>query len=272
MTLSIIDRTVGAHSISIGTSLAIEAITHTGDFSTLEGKPAILECDALYLNIRTLARNAYGSFDTKKSELSEEVLRETIISDIEQIKEVAKATSPNILCVPYLCSLKSLNTEFKTANFKNANTPLQVFYNTLEMSIYRTAKETWPDLLEFDIELKGDGDTLILTNQPIDLLSHKKFPSLKLLESHTGKVKGRTEWYTKLNGKSKLIPFNRAMLVMFGDGVMFAPQAIKVRRVVLKIAEAKRWTQTTTKDKIFHNLRTANEPYVLDFVRKIWKH
>lgn len=271
MNLTIIDRVVGAYPISIATSLAIEGLTHTGEHESDDGPAPIKDCEVLYINLRTLFRNAFGSFEDLKDRLNFEVMRETLIADVAGIKEAVKAASPNTVCVIYLCTYKeaTVNKLFKEAGFKNPNTPNQVFYSALEFDIYKEAEDFIEDLEIFDVELKGDKDTFILTHLPIDLLWYRNFPSLSLLESHTGKIKTRTLWYTKLNGKHPEIPFNKAFLQIFGDGVMFSPQGIKIRRVIQKVAVKNRWNQNTSKEKIVMNLRSANEPHVLDLFKRM---
>lgn len=271
MNLTIIDRTVGIYPVSIGTSLAIEGLTHTGEFATNEGTAPIKDCEVLYINVRTLFRNAFGSFDDLKDRLNFETMRETIIADIEGIKEAVKAASPNTVCVIYLCTYKDATVQrtFKEANFKNPSTPNQVFYSGLEFDIYKEAPDFIEDLKLFDVELKGDKDTFILTHLPVDLLWYRNFPALTLLESHTGKIKKRTLWYTKLNGRHTIIPFSKEFLQIFGDGIMFSPQGIKVKRVILKVAEKSRWNQNTSKEKVKMTLRNANEPHVLDLYKRM---
>ena len=106
---------------------------------------------------------------------------------------------------------------------------------------------------------------------PADLLARKDFPKLGLLESHTGKVKTQLEWYTKLNGKPQHIPFNKAFLTLFGDGVMFSPLDRKTRGVVLKTAEKYSWKQDTTMDRIYNCLKLVNEPFVIELLRRLMK-
>lgn len=271
MNLTIIERAVGIYPISIATSLAIEGLTHTGEYESNDGIAPIKDCEVLYINLRTLFRNAFGSFEDLKDRLNFEVMRETLIADVAGIKEAVKAVSPNTVCVIYLCTFqdKTVERTFKEAKFKNPNTPNQVFYSALEFDIYKEAEDFIEELKLFDVEIKGDKDTFILTHLPVDLLWYRNFPALSLLESHTGKVKKRTLWYTKLNGKRPEIPFNKAFLQIFGDGVMFSPQGIKVRRVIQKIAEKNRWNQNTSDEKIKMNFRSANEPHVLDLYKRM---
>lgn len=272
MALSVIDRAVGSYSISIGTCRAIEALTHTGDFEHMEGKAPVHSCDALYVNLRTLFRNAFTAFGDEKQNVDEEIMISSLLTDIENIKEAVSAASPNTVCVFYLCTYPSqvMDRKFPIANFKNANTPNQLFYYGLETDIYNRAEELFGDTVELhDYKLSGNGDTLIITHMPLDLLSANNFPALNLLESYTGAVKPKTQWYTKLAKAAPTIPFNRKMLLLYGDGIMFGPQDLKTRRVMIKVSEKNRWTQRVSDERIILNLRQANEPHVLDFYKKL---
>jgi hypothetical protein len=95
-------------------------------------------------------------------------------------------------------------------------------------------------------------ETLMLTHMPVDLLNYKRFGNLELLESHTGIVKARNLWYTKLfAGKAlSIIPFCEMSLQVFGDDHSFHPMNISVKREILSIAQANHWSWMTTESKI----------------------
>lgn len=264
------DRVFGHYPVSIASSLAIEGLTHTGEYASWGDKPPIHNYQVLYLNIRTLFRNAFYAFEENRERLTPDVILTSIEEDIQNIIAAARAAAPSMLCVPYLCQYKTVNKKFPEASFRNANTPAQIFYNTMESDVYKqvVGQQLWGTEF-FDCDLKGQHDTVLLTHMPADLLSRGDFPKLALIESHTGKLKTHLEWYSKVNGKSALIPFNKAFLTLFGDGVMFHPLDRKVRNVVLKTAEKYHWTQTTTMDRINNCLRLVNEPHVVDYLRKL---
>jgi hypothetical protein len=50
------------------------------------------------------------------------------------------------------------------------------------------------------------------------------------------------------------MPFNALTLQVFGDGVDFGPMDRKVKAVVLALAEERKWTSVTTKDRILVSL------------------
>jgi len=268
-----VDRVFGNYPISIASSLALEGLTHTGeyaDWSRGKEQPPIHQFQAFYLNIRTLFRNAFYAFEENRDSLRADTIRTCIEEDIQNIIATAQAVAPSMVCVPYLCQYKTVNKMFPEAAFKNANTESQIFYNSLEMDVYRMVgnEKLWDTQL-FDCEIKGEQDTVILTHLPLDLLSRKHFPKLALIESHTGKLKTHLEWNSKLYNKPLNVPFNKAFLTLFGDGIMFSPQDLKVRRVVLKAAEKYHWRADTTMDRIKLNLKLMNEPHVMAFLDKL---
>lgn len=265
-----IDRTFGFYSMSIGTSLAFEGLLHTGEFANNKSKVKVTDFQRIYLNIRTLFRNVFGAFEDKAQHVTPDVMITSITEDLNRIIETVTAVSPSTKIVPYLCTYTTVNKEFPLAKFKNADTPNQIFYSSVEQDVYKQmAKEDNEyGIKVFDSKINGDFDTLIVTHMPADLLCYRKFPTLMLLESHTGKVKGHLEWYSKLNSKNAKIPFNRPFLLIFGDGVMFSPQDLKVRRVIIKTAEKYNWRPDTTLDRIHNCLKLVNEPHVSEFIRR----
>ncbi|MFX3814462.1 hypothetical protein ACJBSI_11375, partial [Streptococcus suis] len=70
----------------------------------------------------------------------------------------------------------------------------------------------------------------------------------------------------KIKKDGPVIPFCRAMLVVFGDSAMFSPQPIKVRKLLLEISVKGNWHPLTTMAKIEQDVKLAHEPYLLDFI------
>jgi hypothetical protein len=124
------------------------------------------------------------------------------------------------------------------------------------------------------ISPKGNVKALFLTHVPYDLTNYSNFEKLDLIESHTGVLKSRYEWYTKFyklgDADLRIIPFYKKMLLVFGDRVVIQPSDIKLRRLILEVAQNRRWTQLTTVDKVMHDLELSiREPMVVDFIRSL---
>lgn len=267
-----VDRDFGLYNISIGSSLSLEGLFRTGEFANEKGETEIHAYQEVMINLRTMFRNAYESFRQDRERLTPDVIKDCILEDFEGFVAAVRTVAPEVVCVPYLCTYKSANKEFPQAKFRNANTPLQIHYKSVEDDVYRLLLNAENPLIEaqvFDVYPKNNKDTLILTHFPADLLARKDFPKLALLESHTGKVKTHLEWNTKLYKKPPRIPFNKGFLVTFGDTSMFSPQDLKIRNVLNKTAEKYNWNQSTTMDRIYNCLRLVNEPHLIDFLRQV---
>lgn len=111
-----------------------------------------------------------------------------------------------------------------------------------------------------------EGNILLTTHLTVDLLNqHNK---ITLLESNTGKVKSKYEWYTKYHpiGKRDLdtIPMVEEVLYILGDHNMVIPAPLTTRLELYQVAIDRRWTSKTTREKIVADLRSVGSlyPYV----------
>ena len=103
---------------------------------------------------------------------------------------------------------------------------------------------------------------MLLSNYPIDLINFKSALQLALVESHTGVIKKRQHWHTKLlNGRDlPHIPFDRMTIQMFGDtGNLFAPYPKAHREKLLALATQYQWTSLTTKARILQCAELARD-------------
>lgn len=111
-----------------------------------------------------------------------------------------------------------------------------------------------------------EGNILLTTHLTVDLLNqHNK---ITLLESNTGKLKSKYEWYTKYHpiGKRDLdtIPMVEEVLYILGDHNMVIPAPLTTRLELYQVAIDRRWTSKTTREKIVADLRSVGSlyPYV----------
>lgn len=270
-----LDRTLGFFPMSIGTSLAFEGLFRVGDHADMSGKVNHDSYEAIYINMRTLVRNVIQAYE---SDAINYIKNESIIEGVEQdqgqIISTLAEMAPNKKVVFYICTHESLNRKYPNARFKVAETPKQLLLEALETGVltyfHDLMKESEPDNI-FDLDISSTLRTLILTHQPLDLLSNYKFPDLYLLESHTGKIKSKRDWYTKLNIKKEImcIPFTKAMLQIFGDGAMFLAQDLKVRRELVVIGNKRKWNGMTTHSRMIEDIKLEYEPHLYDFVVKM---
>jgi hypothetical protein len=112
---------------------------------------------------------------------------------------------------------------------------------------------------------------LLLTHYPYDLFSSRRFMSMTLLESHTGRLKEKALWHTKYHeGRSlAMIPFREDLIQVFGDAELFAPMRIDLRRELIEVAQKMQWNPTTTYGRIALGVDLIRNPYAREVLKKI---
>ena len=270
------NRAVGEIPLSISTSLAIESITGMAEGSDPKN-PTVLKFKELWVNVRTLFRNVYGSISTdNRTQVDPELYGETMYNEMDVIRSViGSVTNNTVKVVFYLPSYESIKRRFPNARWVGTSTPKQAFdFNTEINAInHFNALITEDDVINIDVDLPGNGaKALLLTHYPIDLLSRYKFSGLALLESHTGTIKPPILWYTKLrNGRDlKVIPFDKMTLQLFGDSAMFSPMPIKIRRHLIAIGEKCKWSPATTKEYILKCIKDERDPVLEKFIMDLY--
>lgn len=265
-------RAQGAYPLSLSTSLAIESITG-------ENKSKIKEYNELWVNISTLVRNIYTSLDLDtQNQLSDAELTNVALDEIEQIDSIVRESLKPLTVRYYLNDFSFLRERYREAKFRTNDTPKQRFYQALLENTYANIhdyfREEKRDKIEYyrvRIEPKIKTNAIFFTHAFIDLTNRPFFKDLILLESYTGKLKDRSEWYTKFKAQaSSQIPPTLDMISIFGDSVVFYPLPKKYQTLVLDTASQYKWSCVTTQERIkltlsFLKDRQAKE-YLLKFI------
>lgn len=241
-----VDRVIGVLPISVGTSLALEPLIGN------KGEPI----QTLMLNLSTLFRNAYQAYETDdRKKLTAEILYKNVLEDVtgiyKNIKMISTIKEPKM--VPYYCTYAGLETKFPNAKLWRPKTALQLAYAELERTTTnRLVNELRSYIVRKDYGIPETGEgSYAVTHHVVDLINAPS--SVKLLESHTGVIKGKGMWYTKLNGSEDLarIPFNSLSISVFGDkSVNFRAHEFRYRAALLKIANDNKWTSLTSKERV----------------------
>jgi len=258
---SLLQRTCDKLPFSVATALAIQALGGEHPDRLSEIKP-IKDYDRVLINIRTMVRNIYGSVKTDDAKLLKAKDVYTVIQkEMEDIEHAISQYSDNTCKVTfYGCSFNRLKMLFPNAIHKTISTTKQRHYFDLESVVVKQSLLTIKnhDVLKCDVGVAESYPErcIILTHYPTDLIT-SEIRHLDLLESHTGHIKGPSEWGTKLTkGKSlERIPFNRLTIQIFGDNDnLLAPLAPNIKTKVLEIAEKKKWNRNTTYEKVYYDL------------------
>lgn len=272
-------REMGQFPISIATSLALEGAAGILEEAPVSPAPIVsYSPKEIWFNLRTLFRNLYGSVERSvRDNITAGPAYDTLLNELEAIvSAVGTISNHKAKPVLYYSTLNSMVREFPYAKLKEAKTDLQKQYAFIEREVcVAIVKELGEETVRvFDVHLKGNHPTaFMVTHTPVDLLSDRFFQRLWLLESHTGAVKPKTQWSTKLTGSKgyEKIPFNRFTLQIFGDdSTYFYSQSIKYKRFLIDLAEKKHWHSNTTKSKILHDIERAREPIMLQIARDLF--
>ncbi|MEQ5216105.1 hypothetical protein ABN214_15420 [Proteus terrae] len=242
------DRVIGMLPISVGTSLAIEGLIDKGG----------LPIHNLALNIGTLFRNAYQAYETDdRPKLTSDILYKDVLQDLtgifQNLKNISKVKEPKM--VPYHCTYAGLARSFPKAKLWSPTTEKQKAYAELERLTTNkilTEMRGYIERVDFTIP-KSTTNTYVITHHVVDLLTPSGTGDVTLLESHTGALKDKELWYTKLTNGNELkrIPFNKMTLSVFGDkSVNFKANGFKLRSAVMSTAEEYKWTPMTTHERI----------------------
>ncbi|EBW9734493.1 hypothetical protein DQR70_05815 [Salmonella enterica subsp. enterica serovar Oslo] len=258
--------------ISVGTSLAIEALRENKRY------------DSIWINIRTLYRNILHSIEDKderelftnpsnRKEAAAAIAR-VISQETGIIKNFlnGRIDAVRLYCLGYT----DLHRKFPNAKLKVPTTDIQKnYWGLMDAVIDEVLAEDYDQVIDWDkgSELEGEHTrSVIITNHAVDLLSRTKFKELRLLESHTGVIKSKSQWYTKLSDGKMLsnIPFNRFTIQVFGDGpFQFERWGHKFRNEIIGLASEMRWTPVTTLERIKFSLNRMRDKYSGELLKKL---
>ena len=268
-------RSMSSYPISIGTALSLESIAVGSNpvydpERVIPNDVKINEYQELWINISTLYRNILGSVSAAAQATIVPVdLLITLEFETELIKEIiSKLTLDRVKVVYYYSHYKGLERKHPHASLRLDTTPKQIKYvedrnRIITEYLKRHKKEN--EVLEFDLGIKPSipSKVLIITHEAYDLLSASNFISMDLLESHTGKLKDKTLWWTKLSNSKELMrmPFNACTLQLFGDSQRFHPMPSKVRLAVITLANEREWTPITTKARLQYSFEHMSDKF-----------
>ncbi len=276
-------RSVGLLPLSIGTSLAIEVFSERNDPDTNKLIPAVAPPEQLWINLRTIIRNLHGAIENKdvRNTLNPVDFIEVASQECEFIvNHLSDASREKTKVVFYYSDPHDIEKVFPYANIKQrtpqgAVTAAAQYAGIEDIAVellHKHLKEIKEyDSRKFNTLIKGDvKEAFIVTHCPIDLLAEKDFIKLTLLESHTGKLKKKTDWNTKL-GKHPdvgIMPFNEMTLQVFGDNSTFlSPMSQAFKKELIAIAKKYNWTPLTTREKIRFGLSTIDDPTIKKILR-----
>jgi len=269
------ERTVSSYAVSIGTAMALETFgmgqRPAYDPERQVQHMPLSKYQEFWINLVTLFRNMVSSVKSEhRDQLKPEDLADCLAEELDVIDAAIAALSGGATrVVYYTCGYTAMKNAFQHAELRVDRTENQRQYTELATKTINAFYKKYKHLRvhrHFSTMISPNAKTkaVMLSHYAVDLLSWKMFANLELLESHTGRIKPRTEWYTKyVNGKERCvrIPWDRRMLQVFGDQHTFSPLKKAVIDAVLAVAEEHQWTQATTDDRIRLGIGSMKDKY-----------
>ena len=270
------ERERGKIPLSIGTSLAFESLLNIHDDLKHKVEP-YRNVEVIWINVKTLFRNLWGAIPRLRHDLvSDMQLAEALMFEIEMIKDVCRNECNGVEVVFYTPNYYDLEHINKEVLLKLDNTELQKNYtkrmlNTLQIVLKKYNAHLNPDIpsdkkqmiriFKNQITDRETRKAFIITSYAYDLTAYRKFSNLKLLETHTGAIKGRELWYTKYENHNAIppMPFRLDLLTILGDKTLFRTKVPKFRQTIIELAKEHRWTPLTTADKIRYNINSVKD-------------
>jgi hypothetical protein len=261
--------TEGQYAVSIGTSLAFETLFGINENVKPTNPLPYTQYDNLFVNIRTLVRNLHGAVQKElRTTWTAQHYLKKVLEEIRDIPVIISDQSHEKLSVVYyVCTFNTLQREYPLAKLREPK-PTNLYENIeyyVVDQIIRLAKQGKLNIMVCDVKVPiPDERNIILTHFPVDLVPHANARNLDLLESHTGTIKNRHRWFTKLKGRTgnegmERIPFSRKTIQIFGDGRTFAGLPPKAKQEILDFSVASRWNQTTTDRLIDAQMNRLND-------------
>jgi hypothetical protein len=236
----------------------------------------IRQFKGVWINMRTLYRNIVGA-------MSKDIAAQISAVEIAQILDEEMHVIPDMLReyagypVPvtyYFNNMNKLERKYPEAELRKDSTDKQKQYSDKLGDVMKVMLAERRDRFKlFDDQLPGEAvKTLVITHIAYDLLSYKNFGELVLLESHTGKIKNRTLWYSKYyQGRDlAMIPFTEELLQVFGDTETFHPLDKKLREAIIDVATKRHWHSSTSRDRIVDGIKELPNPAHVLKMKKIF--
>lgn len=262
------NRIISSFPLSIGTGLALESVFEP----TIERYDDTREHDKVIINdykyhifsIYTLARNivAATGIKDKMSVITNKLFFKTLKEEIEILISLYSNTE----CIPviYFPDYSEISKKYnRNKDFKTTSVyeELIIIFNAVKPNI-KSLKEIITVITEKDINVSNE-KMLITTSMASDLIMYKKIKHLYLLESHTGNLVGKENWWKKYHNIGKrpmdVFPFIEELLYVLGDNTVVRPVSTSFRIQLHEFALANKWTHLTTRDKVMFDIKKDNE-------------
>lgn len=267
-------RTKGDIPISIGTAIALECLFGINrERETPKGQlDPYMYYDHVSINMCTLMRNIISSMKPEDIQnTTERRFRETLVNEMNIIEQAClEHGNGRITCSFYYNSYKHLKKFLKDANLKTKFTTKQLIQHELEnrIPLQINPREFPYDFTNLEIT-RGKRKNLLLTHYPVDLLLFKN-DVCDLLESHTGRIKKKNEFNSKLKFANDETPFNKYTIQIFGDkSGQIVPMDSKTRAAVLEFFKKSNMSKLIDDKRFIKAMKESGIPEIRSIINKL---
>lgn len=238
------NRAMSGFPVSIGTGLALETLFQPTQDVIDESRDVIKMEDlsqySLYVfNLSTLLRNLISTLPSKELfRIPRKEILATLVDEMDFITNHFDAQSIEVKF--YVHTYKFVKDVYRDPKYlrKPSTDQQHLIESITEYCLEKLKKEESVSTFHKDIKYEKQDSVLLFTHVPFDLLSHGRFMKLDLLESHTGLIKTRKDWWSKYypipREDMSFMPFHEYALSVFGDRVMFKPAPLAERKSLLE--------------------------------------
>lgn len=292
MSKALTSRMMGQLPISIATSVAFESLLNMeppSDAPPWVRRPSgsvqpIRRQKELWINLRTLLRNIDGAINPEVENLTSPLdYYRALVAEMATIETIVNElpAEERPKTVYFTKSYENLSRIWPNALFRDVTAPKLKVFAVLENNVMsyfaddiRKGVFAQDKVIIADSYLSPGIRAALISHFPVDLVLTKGNKFELLVESHTGALKLKQEWYTKLRDGNKYprIPFDKAMVQIFGDKEnMLSPQTLAIRKRLGVISEKYRWSPMTTRDRVIFSIEQEHEPVLLKLVKDCYK-
>jgi len=259
-------KVVGELPLAIPTSIALETF-FLKDKSQQDKTKAYHDISyykTAYINVWTLIRNilsAIGGNDIRYDNSLTPILTEMLAEEIRIILGLFKELAPNTSPFFFTSTYSQVLTDNKlVGRLRVTTSEKQKAINKITLQVIKDVVNQFTILQTNDLVPVNNRMTgIMLSHIAYDLLAYSNFQDLHLLESHTGVIKRRHEWNTKYVKIPKedmsRLPFNKTLLMNFGDSILIKPIAIKDRKAIIQLGKSRKWQPLMSEQKVITDMK-----------------
>lgn len=216
----------------MGYTIGANGITIAWDSAIAEQKWDSLKDTTIHVSMHTLIRNAMNAFADKTSMQTQ--LVERIEEDVLLLRQYFDDVHGAKLIIYYIDYTKCLIS--KLPNFRRPKTPLQIAKDKLTKATYDGVKH----LVEKTFTTSMSGIEYIISHNLYDMAVAST--GTKLIETHTGTIKSRSELNSKLNlndTEYTIVPFTNLTYMLYGDKSLLNKNTAVTKKLMSVFLDAK---------------------------------